>query len=98
MNVLWLFLTVPWVYLHCLIVKFSDHTHLLLVFNSTLIKGDKSFKSSYLHENFPVYTKDAFFVKETDTFDHNVVLTTYTSPIDHFTPQHTAFEQPAVCL
>ena len=27
--VLWLFLTVPWVDLQCVIVVFSDHTHLL---------------------------------------------------------------------
>ena len=39
-----------------------------------------------------------FFVKETDTFGHIVVWTTYTSRIDHFTPQHTAFEQSAACL
>ena len=26
-NVLWLFLTVPWVGLHCMIVVFPDHTH-----------------------------------------------------------------------
>ena len=29
-NVLWLFLTVPWVDLQCVIVVFPDHTHLLL--------------------------------------------------------------------
>ena len=28
-NVLWLFLTVPWVGLHNVIVVFPDHTHLL---------------------------------------------------------------------
>ena len=28
-NVLWLFLAVPWVGLRCVIVVFSDHTHLL---------------------------------------------------------------------
>ena len=28
-NVLWLFLTVPWVFLKCVIVEFPDHTHLL---------------------------------------------------------------------
>ena len=27
-NVLWLFLTVPWVGLQCVIVVFPDHTHL----------------------------------------------------------------------
>ena len=29
-NVLWLFLTVTWVGLQCVIVAFPDHTHLLL--------------------------------------------------------------------
>ena len=29
LNVLWLFLTVPWVGLQCVIVVFPDHTHLL---------------------------------------------------------------------
>ena len=29
-NVLWLFLAVPWVGLQCVIVVFPDHTHLLL--------------------------------------------------------------------
>ena len=28
-NVLWLFLTVPWVDLQCMIVVFPDHTYLL---------------------------------------------------------------------
>ena len=28
-NVLWLFLTVPWVGLQCVIVVVHDHTHLL---------------------------------------------------------------------
>ena len=30
-HVLWLFLTVPWVGLQCVIVVFPDHTHLLFV-------------------------------------------------------------------
>ena len=29
-NVLWLFLTVPWLCLQCVIVLLPDHTHLLL--------------------------------------------------------------------
>ena len=29
-DALWLFLTVPWVGLQCVIVVFPDHTHLLL--------------------------------------------------------------------
>ena len=45
-----------------------------------------------------MYKQELFFVKETDTFGHIVVWTTYTSNIDHFTPQHTAFEQSAACL
>ena len=32
-NVLWLFLTVPWVGLQCAIVVISDHTHLLFYIN-----------------------------------------------------------------
>ena len=31
-NVVWLFLTVPWVGLQCVIVVFPDHTHLLFEF------------------------------------------------------------------
>ena len=30
-NVLWLFLTMPWVGLQCVIVVFPDHTHFLCV-------------------------------------------------------------------
>ena len=30
-NTLWLFVTLPWVGLLCVIVVFSDHTHLLLI-------------------------------------------------------------------
>ena len=33
-NVLWLFLTVPWVGLQCVIVVFPDHTHLLVLLKS----------------------------------------------------------------
>ena len=37
-NVLWLFLTVPWVGLQCVIVVFPDHTHLhFIVMLSSLI-------------------------------------------------------------
>ena len=28
-NILWLFLTMPWVGLQCVIVEFPNHTHLL---------------------------------------------------------------------
>ena len=30
-NILWLYLTVPWVGLQCVTVVFPDHTHLLFV-------------------------------------------------------------------
>ena len=36
-NVLWLFLTVPWVGLQCVIVVFPDHTHLLFNLDSATI-------------------------------------------------------------
>ena len=45
---------------------------------------------------FPV-TK-IVFIKETDTFGHIVVLAIYTSHIDHFSPQHTAFGQSVACF
>ena len=58
-----------------------------------------SFKSSYLHEIIPVFKQKLLFIKETDdTFGHIVVWSIYTSHIDHFTPQHTPFEQLAACL
>ena len=37
-NVLWLFLTVPWVGLQCVIVVFPDHTHLLFALRNINIK------------------------------------------------------------
>ena len=45
-NVLWLFLTVPWVILQGVIVVFLDHTYLLLEFykqctSTTVIQGPK---------------------------------------------------------
>ena len=30
-NVMWLFLTVPWAVLQCVVVVFPDHTHLLFL-------------------------------------------------------------------
>ena len=36
-NVLWLFLTVPWVGLQCVIEVFPDHTHLLFNLDSTTV-------------------------------------------------------------
>ena len=35
-NVLWLFLMVPWVGLQCVIVVFPDHTDLLFVFGISI--------------------------------------------------------------
>ena len=48
--------------------------------------------------NFFLYKQIMFFIKETDTFGHVVVRTFCTSHIDHFTPQHTAFEKSTACL
>ena len=56
------------------------------------------FQKLYLAWTFSCINKNCFFVKETDTFGHIVVWTTYTSHIGHFTPQHIAFEQSAACL
>ena len=56
------------------------------------------FQKLLLAWKFSCIYKNCFFVKETDTFGHIIVWTTYTSHIDHFTPQHTAFEQSAACL
>ena len=36
LNVLWLFFTVPWVGLQCVIVVFPDYTHLLFEMNVTV--------------------------------------------------------------
>ena len=36
-KVLWLFLTVPWVGLQCVIVVFPNHTHFLGVSNSSCV-------------------------------------------------------------
>ena len=47
--------------------------------------------------NFFLYEK-MLFIKEMDTFSHIVVGTIYTTHIDHFTPQRSAFEQSAACL
>ena len=47
---------------------------------------------------FFLYKQKMLFIKETDTFGHMGVWTIYTSHIDHFTPQHTAFEQSLICL
>ena len=56
------------------------------------------FQKLLLAWKFSCIYKNCFFVKQTDTFGHIVVWTTYTSHIDQFTPKHTAFEQSAACL
>ena len=40
-NVLWLFLTVPWVGLQCVIEVLPDHTHLLYEIRAWFIKMGK---------------------------------------------------------
>ena len=50
------------------------------------------FQKLLLAWNYSCINNNCFFVKETDTFGHFVVWTIYTSNIDHFTPQQTAFE------
>ena len=64
----------------------------------SLLKGIYLSKALTCMKMFLYKQEYCFFVKEMDTFGHIVVWTTYTSHIDHFTPQHTAFEQSAACL
>ena len=45
-----------------------------------------------------LYKQKCFFYQGGGYLGHIVVLTIYTSHIDHSTPQHTAFEQSAACL
>ena len=56
------------------------------------------FQKLLLARTISCINKNCIFVKKTDTFGHIVVWTTYTSHIDNFMPQHTAFEQSAACL
>ena len=56
------------------------------------------FQKLLLAWNYSCINKNCFFINETDTFGHIVVWTIYTSHMDPFTPQHTAFEQSAACL
>ena len=51
----------------------------------------------YIFQNISFINKN-FFIKDMDTFGHIVVCTIYTSHIDHFTPQHKAFEHSAANL
>ena len=47
-NVLWLFLTVPWAGLYFVIVQFPDHTHLFL---KKLIKNPNDGQAQLAFEN-----------------------------------------------
>ena len=46
-NVLWLFFTVPWVGMQCVIVVFSDHTHLIFKKISDGIASSKIYDISH---------------------------------------------------
>ena len=48
-NVLWRFITVPWVGLQCVIVVFPDHTHLLFYMdiNTNYLKASKHLYNIY---------------------------------------------------
>ena len=43
-NVLWLFLTWPWIGLQYVIVVFPDHTHFLIIFFDLIIKISPGFR------------------------------------------------------
>ena len=47
--VLWLFLTVPWVGLQCVIVVFPDHTYLLFLFSCRLLKTHTHIHCIYMY-------------------------------------------------
>ena len=55
------------------------------------------FQKLLLAWNDSYINKNCFFIKEMDTFGQIVAWTIYTSHLDHFTPQHTAFEQSVAC-
>ena len=59
-NVLWLFLTVSWVGLQCVIVVFPDHTHLLFHASCKLsiIRVSKGAKIRNLYNQVPRLTQD----------------------------------------
>ena len=45
-----------------------------------------------------LYKQELHFCQGDGYFWPHCCMKTYTSHIDHFTPQHTAFEQSAACL
>ena len=47
--VLWLFLTVPWVGLQCMVVEIPDHTHLFFIFICRLLKTHTHIHCIYMH-------------------------------------------------
>ena len=94
--------------LHCLLVNSVYQKYFSYFLTQTYFLGTMDlslrclrgyiFQKLLLAWEFSCKNKNCFFVNETDTFGHIVVWTTYTSHIDHFTPQHTAFEQSTACL
>ena len=62
-NVLWLFLMVPWVDLQCVIVVFPDHTHLLFVVHPLVLMNrlNKTESTVFLYCRFSLFLKDPFF-------------------------------------
>ena len=75
-----------------------------MIENSTALNVSiRKFKGIYLSKalscvKFFLYKQKLLFYQGHDIFGHIVEWTIYTSHIDHFTPQHTAFEQSAACL
>ena len=48
--VLWLFLTLPWVGLLCVIVVFPDHTNFLFYFSRRLLKTHTNMRIGLIHK------------------------------------------------
>ena len=84
----------------CFLVFLSlshEVSNLIVSISEPYFKGIYLLKALSFMKQF-LYKQKLFFIKETDIFGHIVVWTIYTSHIDHFMPQHTAFEQSAACL
>ena len=67
-NELWLFLTMPWVRLQCVIVVFPDHTHLLFVLAShsfvwkCMAKSTIQLLCHRLHNLSSLFSNDSLFL------------------------------------
>ena len=89
------------VYTYNPVTKIGFHQGLSLVISTSgrckALRG-YIFQKLLLAWIFSCINKNYFFIKETDIFGHIVEWTIYASQIDHFTPQHTDFEQSAACL